>query len=145
MNETALHTFDDLMQMARQQGRPQRLLVLLLKANSPQSSTDQAAPDQEGLLWPAQARDFPITEKLSLASICEQADEVAGVWHFLMVGVLGSSTGRLPSSDDADAQLKRMAWCVMSGEGLDAYAFFDRDGDAVNLSALPDRGDAELV
>ena len=145
MSEQTLHNFDDLLRVARQQGRPQRLLVLLLKANSPQSSKDQAALDQEGLLWPAQARDFPITEKLSRESICQQADEVAGEWQFLMVGVLGSSTGRLPSSDDAEAQLKRMAWCVMSGEGLQAYAFFDRDGDAVSLSALPDRGQAEYA
>ncbi|MDA3922805.1 MAG: hypothetical protein PF501_19315 [Salinisphaera sp.] len=135
-----LDSFDDLIAMALAEPNPCRLLTVLVKADIAyrrRASGTEAMVD-EGCLQPVMARDWAVTESLTLADIVATADEAAGDWRFLMTAILPGSRGTAPLSDECEPHLDRMARALMLGADLDAFVFFDRDGIPVAIATRAD-------
>lgn len=135
---TVIEQYQDLLETALAAGEPQRLLVVLLRVDAVHQrgadGTSEALQD-EGQLSPAMAHDFELDAGLTLDALVAEADRAAPGWRFMLTTVLASRTGRMPTSAEAEPCLKRMAQAIMSGESLDQYAVFDRDGNGVRLEA----------
>lgn len=130
--------YQDLLDTALASGEAQRLLVLLLRADSVHQRDGHGASEAlygEGTLSPVMARDFALDETLTLDALVTEADQAAPGWQFMVTAVLVGRDGRMPSADDAVPHLKRMAHAVMTAEQLDRYALFDRHGNSVHLEA----------
>ena len=131
-------TYQDLLETALASDEPQRLLVVLLQTERMQRlGADATSPgfDGEGTLTPAMARDFAIDADLDFTSLVCAADQAAPGWCLMMTAVLVGRRGQPPAAEEAAPHLKRMANAVMTGEQLERYVFFDRDGDAVRLKS----------
>ncbi len=129
--------YQDLLDTALASGEPQRLLVVLLRTERMQRlGADEAAAgmEGEGTLTPAMARDFAIDAQLDFLALVREAEQAAPGWCLLMTAVLAGRPGQPPSAEEAAPHLRRMANAVMTGEQLQRYVFFDRDGDAVSLT-----------
>lgn len=134
----ALGALDELLQLARAEPGPARLLTVLLKAEPVIDRRAEVAPDQaeSGLLKPVAVKAHAL-EDLADASVL--LEDVAAVgttpWHFLMIGVLPGSLAGPPRPDLVDEQLNNMARSVHTGSGMNRYAFFDRAGVPVAIGA----------
>lgn len=129
-------SFDELKEAGLQQGEPQRLLLVLLKADA--ESGDGTPDDKDvikgsGYLRPVMATDRELNEELRLDALVEEADQSGLSWDLIMVSSLSASGGRLPTSEEAEPYLKQMAEAVEMGADLSRYAVFDRAGSPVQL------------
>ncbi len=131
-----ISSFDDLKKAGLEQDEPQRLLLVLLKAE-PESGDGN--PDKNdviqgsGYLRPVMATDRELTEELRLDVLAEEADQSGMAWDLIMVSSLSATGGRLPTSEEAEPYLKQMAEAVEMGADLSRYAVFDRAGSPVQL------------
>ena len=133
-----IRSFDDLKEIGLQQPEPQRLLLVLLKAEPDEEAThhkDGEAIEGGGLLRPVMATDRELTEELRLDALVEEADQSGLTWDLIMVSSLSASEGRLPTEEEAEPYLKQMAEAVEMGADLSRYAVFDRAGSPVQLQS----------
>lgn len=129
-------SFDDLKEAGLQQGSPQRLLLLLLKAEPDEEATHHRggeAIEGGGTLQPVMATDRELDAELRLDALVEEADQSGLAWDLIMVSSLSASGGRLPTEEEAEPYLKQMAEAVEMGADLSRYAVFDRAGSPVQL------------
>lgn len=118
--------FDDLIAEGLRSEVPQRLLLVLLRAEP--TEADKSS-ETGGTLTPVLVNDLELTSQTSLASLLEEADSVGLSWEMMMVSTLSSAGGALPRSDEAKPHLEKMAGDVLQGRDLAAYAVFQRDGN----------------
>ncbi|SEO45963.1 hypothetical protein [Aquisalimonas asiatica] len=131
-----ISSFDDLKKAGLEQDEPQRLLLVLLKAEP--ESGDGTADENDviqgsGYLRPVMATDRELTEDLRLDVLAEEADQSGMAWDLIMVSSLSAAGGRLPTAEEAEPYLKQMAEAVEMGADLSRYAVFDRAGSPVQL------------
>ena len=132
----SLSTFDDLLQAARQQPEPQRLLFVFASAELP----DDATPEQRaafaggrgGALVPLMCVDKTPDELPGFAALAAEAAQFGKPWAVVFVAGMSGQGGVAPSSAQADAPLKRMVDAIKAGT-LGGYVPFDAQGRAVNL------------
>ncbi|RLK48756.1 hypothetical protein DFR31_1867 [Alkalispirillum mobile] len=132
-----IKSFDDLKTAGLQQENPQRLLMVLLRAepdDDTRPSADEKVIEGSGHLVPVMATDRELTPELRLDVLAEEADKVGQPWDLILVSSL-SAEGRLPSSEEAEPYLKKMAEAVEHGADLSGYAVFDRAGSPVRLQS----------
>lgn len=128
---------DELLQIARSEPGPARLLTVLLRAEpviDRHAGVDPAGASS-GLLKPVAVKGHPLealTDSTSLLADIEASGSVG--WQFLMIGVLPGTPAGPPSDDLVEEQLKNMARSVHTGSGMNRYAFFDRAGDPVAIT-----------
>lgn len=131
-----LDSFDDLLAIALAEPDPCRLLTVLVKADVAyrRRATGTEPMVNEGCLQPVMARDWAVVESLTLADIVTTADEAAGNWRFIMTAILPGSQAIAPTAGECEPHLDRMAQALMIGANLDAFVFFDRDGQPVQIA-----------
>ncbi|MCK8515819.1 hypothetical protein M0534_05710 [Methylonatrum kenyense] len=130
-----IESFDDLRDAALRETCPQRLLVVLLRAEEDaEADMTEEAIQGRGTLTPVMATDLEITENLRLDALAEEADGLGHQWDLLLMSVLQGNPGQPLTSEQAGPYIKQMVESVMSGTGLDRYAVFDRAGCPVRLS-----------
>ncbi|AWN14223.1 hypothetical protein SALB1_0016 [Salinisphaera sp. LB1] len=131
-----LDSFDDLIAMALAEPHPCRLLTVLVKADIAyrRRAAGTEAMIDEGCLVPVMARDWAVTQSLTLADIVTTADEAAGDWRFMMTAILPGMHGTAPLSSECEPHLDRMAQALMIGASLDGFVFFDREGQPVQIA-----------
>ena len=131
-----IESFDDLLRVGLQQPDPQRLLLVLLRAEpdeAPEYGKDGEAIEGGGALTPVMATDRELTEDLRLDVLVEEADQSGHPWDLILVSSLSAPGGRLPTPEEAEPYLQQMAEAVESGADLSRYAVFDRAGSPVRL------------
>lgn len=136
--QTRIASFDDLKEVGLAQPEPQRLLLVLLKAEPMEGDGEADADDVirgSGVLHPVMATDRKLTEDLRLDALVEEADQTGVPWDLVMVSSLSTSGGSLPTSEQAEPYLKQMAEAIEMGADLSRYAVFDRAGSPVELQA----------
>ena len=137
--EPRITTFDDLARMSEIDGPGTKLLVVLVNVQRHQEKTasgDYADMDDQGTLMPLMVRDFPLTPQTRLKDIVEEADQVSTNWEFLMTAVLPGRNGAPLPEDETEPHLTRMAQTLTTGENLDQFAIFTRNGEPVQLQAM---------
>ncbi len=133
-----INHFDDLKDAGLAQGEPQRLLIVLLRAEPAAGGnavTRKGITKGRGTLTPVMATDLELTPELTFTAIVEEADSVGEPWQMMLVSSLAGGQGRSPTSEEASGPLQRMADAVATGGDISQYAAFDRAGSPVRLQA----------
>lgn len=131
-----ISSFDDLLQAARQQVEPQRLLFVFASADLPDDSTAAQRASflagQGGALVPIMYVDKSSDELHTFADLAQEAHQFGREWSIVFAAALSGSGGRPPSSDAAEKALQRMVESIKAGS-LGNFIPFDRQGHAVTL------------
>lgn len=131
-----ISNFDDLLQMARQQAQPQRLLMVFTCAELP----DDCTPEQRrafeagggGALVPAMCADKSPDELQSFAALKLESGQFQSQWHVVFVAALSGTNNTVPSSSAIEQTLDRMVESIKLG-ALDDMIAFDTSGSAIAL------------
>lgn len=130
-------TFDDLLQAARQQPEPQRLLLVFAGASLPADATpaQRAAFEagESGELSPLMCVDKDPQDLADFAALVAEAATLGPPWALVFAAALAGSGGQAPATPRVEAGLTKVVDAVRSGE-LDGLLAFDREGHAVQLS-----------
>lgn len=127
-------TFDDLLRAARQQPEPQRLLFVFASSGL----EDDATPEQRerfragegGTLTPVACVDKAPSELATFAALLDESRVFAADWTIVFVAALSGRGGRAPTSEDAEAHLRRMVESIKMGS-VGQFIPFDRNGRPV--------------
>lgn len=131
-----ISSFDDLLQAARAQATPQRLLLVFAGVELP----DDASPAQRqrfeagqgGALVPLMCVDKRPDELDSFSALVEESGSLGPPWGMVFAAALSGTGQRAPSSEDAEQALERMVEAIKRGD-IGAYIPFDPQGQAVQL------------
>ncbi|MEY5098518.1 MAG: hypothetical protein RJA36_1237 [Pseudomonadota bacterium] len=128
--------FDDLLQAARQQTVPQRLLLVFARAELPDHPTAEQRADfaagHGGALVPAACVDKSPHEVSSFAALAAEAAQMLDDWTVVFAASLSGRQGQAPTTDSAQAPLEQMVAAIRAGQ-ISPYIPFDRTGDAIRL------------
>ena len=132
-----ISSFDDLLQAARQQTEPQRLLFVFAAADLPEDRTpaqrEGFQAGQGGALVPIMYVDKTPDELRSFADLAQESRQFDQAWSIVFAAALSGSGGLAPTSDAAEKPLQRMVDAIKAGT-LGTFIPFDRQGQAVRLS-----------
>jgi hypothetical protein len=129
-------SFDDLLQAARLQAEPQRLLFVFTSAELPQDSTPAQRAHfqsgQGGALVPMMCVDKAPDELKTFADLVDESSQFGGAWSIVFAAALSGMAGVAPSSATAEKALQRMVDAIKAGT-LGTFIPFDRQGQPVML------------
>ncbi len=132
----SISSFDDLLQAARQQPEPQRLLFVFANADLPDDSTpmqrQQFLAGEGGALVPVMVVDKSADELHSFADLAKESLQFDKAWSIVFAAAMSGSGGVAPSSEAAEKPLQRMVEAIKSGQ-LGTFIPFDREGHPVVL------------
>jgi len=131
-----LTDFDGLLQAARNQPEPQRLLFVFVCAELPESATaDQYGRHERregGTLRPVLCVDKLPTEVASFRALDDESASTGIAWDLVFVAALDGRGGMAPSNDEAAQPLRLMVNTINDGQ-VNRFAAFDRDGEPVQF------------
>ncbi len=130
-----ISTFDDLLQAARSQPDPQRLLFVFAGVELP----DDASPAQRegfeagqgGALVPLMCVDKRPDELGSFSALVAESSQFGHDWRIVFAAAM-SGSDRAPTSEDAEKPLERMVESIKRGEHS-GFIPFDTQGHAVQI------------
>ena len=132
----SLRDFSGLLQAARMQPEPQRLLLVFASAELPADATAEEKQRFErgegGALAPASCVDKSPDEILDFAMLAEESRQTGIDWDILFVAAMPGRGGHAPSSDEASQPLQLMVEAIKGGRIGDFLAV-DRNGELVQL------------
>jgi hypothetical protein len=132
----AMHTFDDLLQLARQQPQPQRLLLVFACAELPRdASVEEMAAFERGeggALTPAACVDKLPEEIASFAALRHESQQATPHWDVLFVAALDGRGGHAPNSDEAVQPLRMMLEQIKGGQ-IGRFLAVGSDGSLLQL------------
>lgn len=130
-------SFADLLNAARQQPEPQRLLFVFTQPELPPGhSAEETRRFQAGIggtLTPKMVTDKAAHELHSFSDLVEESGRTGQDWTIVFVAGLGGHGSIMPSSEDAQEPLKRMIASIQNGR-VESYLAFDRSGNLVRFS-----------
>lgn len=128
--------FDDLLEAARQQREPQRLLLVFAGASLPADASagqrERFAAGESGELAPLMCVDKDPHALASFDALAAEAAAAGPPWALVFAAALSGRRGQPPSAGQVDAALQTLVEAVRSGD-LDRLIPFDRSGSAVRL------------
>jgi len=132
--------FDDLLQAAREQTAPQRLLLVFAGAELPDDATAEQRARFEagegGALVPLMCVDKRPEDVVSFAELCTEADGMHSGWRVVLAGALSALPGEAINDKTVDAAFERLLGLIKAGQMDQVLAqtvAFARDGAAVSL------------
>jgi hypothetical protein len=132
-----ISNFEDLLQAARQQPEPQRLLFVFAGVELPDDSTpEQRARFQAGeggAFVPLMSVDKKPEELETFAALVEESSSFGGDWSVVFVAGLSGRDGRAPTGSEADQSLQRMIEAIKTG-AFGAFMPFDRLGNPLLIN-----------
>jgi hypothetical protein len=135
-----ISSFDDLLQAARQQPEPQRLLLVFAGASLPDHATaEQKArfeAGESGELAPLMCVGKDPALLASFEALLIEAAEATSAgpaWALVFAAALSGRDGLPPSDAQVDAALQTLVEAVRTGD-LARLIPFDRQGQAVDLA-----------
>jgi len=131
-----ISNFDDLLQAARQQAQPQRLLMVFTCAELPDDGTPEQRREFEagggGALVPAMCADKSPDEIENFAALKLESGQFQSPWHVVFVAALSGANNTAPGSSNIEQTLDRMVESIKLG-ALDNMSAFDTSGSAIML------------
>ena len=129
-------SFDDLLQAARAQPEPQRLLFVFTGVELPKDSTpvqrERFEAGQGGALVPLMCVDKRPEELTSFAALVQESSQFAHNWGLVFAAALSGSVNRAPTTEDAEEPLQRMVESIKQGK-TSAFIPFDPQGQPVQF------------
>lgn len=131
-----ISSFDDLLEAARQQAEPQRLLFVFagadLPADASSSQREQFLAGQGGALVPIMCVDKAPDELLGFADLVEESGQFGREWQIVFAAAMSGTGGLAPTSAAAEIALQSMVEAIKAGS-LGTLIPFDRKGEPVVL------------
>lgn len=131
-----ISSFDDLLQAARAQSEPQRLLFVFAGVELPEDSTSAQREGfeagQGGALVPLMCVDKRPEELASFAELVQESSQFGHDWRMVFAAALSGTLNQAPTSEEAEMPLQRMVEAIKRGEH-GAYIPFDPQGQAVQI------------
>ena len=131
-----ISSFDDLLQTARAQSVPQRLLFVFAGVELPEDSSaaqrERFEAGEGGALVPLMCVDKRPEELASFAALVQESSEFGPAWGIVFAAALAGTPNHAPSSEEAEAPLQRMVEAIKRGEH-GAFIPFDPQGRAVQF------------
>lgn len=132
-----ISSFDDLLNVARRQPEPQRLLFVFAGTEL----TDDSTPEQReqfrtgrgGALIPLMCVDRTPEDIVDFRQLEEESHQFGHNWVMVFVAGLSGRNGRAPTPDEAQEPLERMVASIKAGT-FSAFIPFDRMGHPVMFS-----------
>lgn len=132
-----ISSFDDLLQAARAQSEPQRLLFVFAGVELPEDSTpaqrEGFEAGQGGALVPLMCVDKRPEELASFAELVQESSQFGHDWRMVFAAALSGTLNRAPTTEEAEMPLQRMVEAIKRGE-IGAYIPFDPQGNAVQIA-----------
>ncbi|KGM53772.1 ribonucleotide reductase subunit alpha [Lysobacter daejeonensis GH1-9] len=132
----SLATFHDLLDAARRQPEPQRLLFVFARVDLPEHATDDQRQRFEqregGTISPCLCVDKAPAEIASFDALAAESTTTGQNWDIVFVGSLAGRAGIAPSTDEAAQPLRFMVNAINNGRVSD-FAAFDRNGEVLQF------------
>lgn len=132
----SLATFQDLLDAARRQPEPQRLLFVFARVDLPEHATDDQRQRYEqregGTISPSLCVDKAPAEIANFDALAAESATTGQSWDIVFVGSLAGRAGIAPSTDEAAQPLRFMVNAINNGRVSD-FAAFDRNGDVLQF------------
>lgn len=129
--------YADLLNAAREQAEPQRLLFVFAGSELPRNHTDDQKQRyiarQGGTLSPVMCVDKLPSDLGSFASLVEESRGTGMNWDIVFVASMSGRGGIPPNSDEAEQPLKMMVEAINNSR-IGNFLTFNRDGELVQLS-----------
>jgi hypothetical protein len=126
-----LDNFDALLDAARQQDEPQRLLFVFARRELGDGATASQRlgfeRGQGGHLQPILCVDKLPDEVAGFAALAAESEQTGHAWDIVFVGSLEGRGGIAPNGDEADQPLRFMVNAINDGR-VGEFAAFDRTG-----------------
>ena len=134
-----ISSFDDLIEAARAQPEPQRLLFVFAAVELPDDATAaqraRFEAGQGGALVPLMCVDKTPQELPSFDALVQEAQQFTAPghdWAIVFAAAMSGTLNKAPTSTDAEAPLQRMVDAIKGG-AHGAYIPFNRQGQPVRL------------
>ncbi|MGB3393628.1 MAG: ribonucleotide reductase subunit alpha [Stenotrophomonas sp.] len=131
-----LNDFAGLLDAARQQQEPQRLLFVFARADLPESPTadqhERHVRGEGGTLSPVLCVDKAPESIASFAALAEESTHTGIEWDVVFIAALDGRGGIAPSEDEAAQPLQLMVNAINGGE-VSRFAAFGRDGGPIRF------------
>jgi hypothetical protein len=131
-----IENFNDLLQAARSQALPQRLLFVFADVELPDDCTQQERAQfeagQGGALVPKMCVDKAPDELESFDTLVAEATQFGQNWGMVFAAAMSGTALKPPTSADADKPLQAMVEAIKQGK-ISAYIPFDKSGMPVRL------------
>lgn len=130
--------FDDLLQAARLQPEPQRLLFVFATSSVPDDATPAQkashARGEGGELTPLLCVDKTPAELTDFAGLVRESRQTGQDWQVMFVAAMADQSAYLPDNKDVDQAFQRMTQMIKYGT-VGSLMAFDRDGDPLVFGA----------
>lgn len=130
-----IDNFESLLQAARDQPEPQRLLFVFVQTVLPKDADDAQAQRFEagegGGLTPVMYVDKHEDELTDFAGLIDESQQMSSKWDIVLIGCLPGRNGLAPTPEAADEPIKTMVRTIHTGGDLAQFASFDRAGHPV--------------
>ena len=134
-----ISSFDDLIEAARAQPEPQRLLFVFAAVELPDDATAaqraRFEAGQGGALVPLMCVDKTPQELPSFDALVQEAQQFTAPghdWAIVFAAAMSGTLNKAPTSTDAEAPLQRMVDAIKGG-AHGAFIPFDRQGHPVRF------------
>jgi hypothetical protein len=132
-----ISNFEDLLQAARQQPQPQRLLFVFAGVELPEDGTPEQCARFEagegGTFVPLMSVDKRPEELDTFSALVEESRQFGRDWAVVFVTGLSGRGGRAPTSSEAEQSLQRMIEAIKTG-AFGAFMPFDRLGNPLHIN-----------
>jgi hypothetical protein len=132
----SISSYADLLQEARAQSQPQRLLFAFAQAGLPNDAghSEQRgfAENRGGTLTPLICVDKLPSELSNFADLVKESQHTGTHWDVVFVSSMSGQDGKVPSSEDAEAALKKMVEAITTGK-IGAFLAFNREGELLQF------------
>ncbi|MCM5570339.1 ribonucleotide reductase subunit alpha [Burkholderiaceae bacterium FT117] len=132
-----ISSFDDLLQAARQQPEPQRLLFVFANVELPDKPTREQRAEFDagrgGTLAPVMCVDKAADELPDFAALVGESEQFGQPWAVVFAGALSGRDGRAPAETEVEKALERMIESIKGG-AIGSMIPFDRKGRILALS-----------
>ncbi|MGB3836915.1 ribonucleotide reductase subunit alpha [Castellaniella sp.] len=131
--------FDDLLQAARQQPEPQRLLFVFATSAVPDDATPAQKAShmrgQGGELTPLLCVDKTPDQLTDFAALADESRTTGQAdWQVVFVAAMADQSAYLPDNKDVDLAFQRMTQMIKYGS-VSSLLAFDRAGDPLVFGA----------
>lgn len=131
-----LNSYADLLKMAREEKKPQRLLFVFTRAEIEQDANEVQKHAFDigvgGLLKPVMCVDKPVDELTNFEDLVAESDKTEQSWSVMFAACLSGSNGTMPTSEDANKPLDSMIAAINNGM-VSQYLAFNRNGELLSL------------
>jgi hypothetical protein len=135
-----IENFDDLLRAALAQPDPQCLLLVFVRVELPEDSSESERADFDagygGALVPVMSVDLAPERLVSLAgfdALCAEADQRQSDWQMVLAGALSGRKGQPPEDAAVVEATERLLKRVAAGE-IGGLMPFNRAGEVLNLT-----------